>query len=109
MFEGILEKVLQRALGNYLEGLDKNNLSLGVKDSSFFIITLQVWSGNINLENLFIKRSIFQQLQLPLILKLGRIGKLKMSVPWRSLSYSPVEITIETVNIIICKFSNFAI
>ena len=30
MFEGILEKVLQRAFGNYIEGLDKKNLSLGV-------------------------------------------------------------------------------
>ena len=30
MFEGILERVLQRALGDYLEGLDKKNLSLGV-------------------------------------------------------------------------------
>jgi hypothetical protein len=30
MFEGILEKVLQRALGDYLVGLDRKNLSLGV-------------------------------------------------------------------------------
>ena len=30
MFEGILERVLQRALGDYIEGLDKRNLSLGV-------------------------------------------------------------------------------
>ena len=30
MFEGILEKVLQRALGDYIEGLDRRNLSLGV-------------------------------------------------------------------------------
>eukprot|EP00347_Sterkiella_histriomuscorum_P000566 403375355 len=89
MFEGILERVLQRALGDYLEGLDKKNLSLGV------------WSGNINLENVHFKRSIFQKLKLPLTLRLGRIGKLQMIVPWRSLSSSPVEVIINNVNIII--------
>ncbi len=38
MFEGILERVLQRALGDYLEGLDKKNLSLGVRIPNSFII-----------------------------------------------------------------------
>ena len=62
-----------------------------------------MWSGNINLENVYIKKSVFQKFKLPLTLRLGRIGKLKISVPWRSLSTSPVEIVIEGVNIIICK------
>ena len=31
MFEGILERVLQRALGDYIEGLNQRNLSLGVR------------------------------------------------------------------------------
>lgn len=30
MLEIIFEKILQKVLGNYLEGLDKKNLSLGV-------------------------------------------------------------------------------
>jgi hypothetical protein len=30
MFEGILEKVLQSLFGKYLEGLDKENLHIGV-------------------------------------------------------------------------------
>ena len=30
MFEGLLEKILQSKLGKYLEGLDKQNLSIGV-------------------------------------------------------------------------------
>jgi hypothetical protein len=40
MFESILEKVLQRTLGDYLEGLDKKNLSLGVY--CFFKIILAI-------------------------------------------------------------------
>jgi len=39
MFETLLEKILQQKLGKYIEGLDKNNLKIGV------------WSGNILLEN----------------------------------------------------------
>ena len=42
-------------------------------------------------------------LKLPLSLRLGRIGKLQLVVPWRSLSSSPVEILIKGVNLIICK------
>lgn len=30
MFESLLERVLQRALGDYIEGLDRKNLKLGV-------------------------------------------------------------------------------
>jgi hypothetical protein len=31
MFESILERILQKALGDYVEGLDRNNLKLGVR------------------------------------------------------------------------------
>ncbi len=33
MFEGILEKFLQQKLGKFLEGLDKQNLNIGVRIS----------------------------------------------------------------------------
>jgi hypothetical protein len=39
MFEGLLEKILQSRLGQYIDGLDRKNLSMGV------------WSGNILIEN----------------------------------------------------------
>jgi hypothetical protein len=32
MFESILERILQKALGEYIEGLDRNNLKLGVRN-----------------------------------------------------------------------------
>ncbi|CDW90143.1 vacuolar protein sorting-associated protein vps13 [Stylonychia lemnae] len=106
MFEGILERVLQRALGDYLEGLDKKNLSLGVNNLNL-VLTIQVWSGNINLENVHFKKTIFQKLKLPLTLKLGRIGKLQIIVPWRRLNSSPVEVFINQVNIIICNIASY--
>jgi len=62
-----------------------------------------VWSGNIDLENVQVKKSIFLKLKLPLTLRHGRIKKLQIIVPWRSLSSFPVEIIIEGVNIVIGK------
>ena len=37
MFESIVERILQKALGEYIEGLDRNNLKLGVSEISFQI------------------------------------------------------------------------
>lgn len=45
MFESILERILQKALGDYVEGLDRNNLKLGVRKNSInqsnFILIFQ--------------------------------------------------------------------
>lgn len=43
MFEGLFYKILMGYLGNYIGGVDKEDLELGV------------WSGKIILEYLFIK------------------------------------------------------
>ena len=37
MFESIIEKILQDQFGKYLEGIDKDNLHLGVILVHFFI------------------------------------------------------------------------
>lgn len=36
MFEGLIEKILQQKLGKYIDGIDKQNLSVGVITSLFF-------------------------------------------------------------------------
>ena len=41
------------------------------------------------------------RLRLPLKLLMGKIGKLKIDVPWSSLSSDPVIINIESVNIVV--------
>ena len=42
MFEGLLEKILQSKLGYYLEGLDKQNLSVGVSNLHTFLDLSQI-------------------------------------------------------------------
>lgn len=89
MFEGILERILQSRLGQYIDGLDSKNLSIGV------------WSGNILIENASLKTEAFNKFKLPFTIKFGRISRLKATVPWTSLSSSPVEILLDTLMVII--------
>ena len=70
MFEKILENILKSYLGNFINGIDSNNLSLGV------------FSGNIIIENVSIKPEILKMLEFPIKLINSNIGKLSITVPW---------------------------
>ena len=102
MFESLLNKILQKQLGNFIKGFDANNLKLGV------------WSGNVVVENVSLKPEIIDLLELPFKLQFSSIGKLQVSVPWNKLSSAPVEVLLEKVLIIISpinknnwKFSDY--
>lgn len=47
------------------------------------------------------KRGLIEKLRLPVNLLMGKIGKLKINVPWNNLSSKPVEVVIESVNIVV--------
>ncbi len=89
MFESLLEQILQKFLGQFIQGLNSQNLKLGV------------WSGNVVIENVSIKPEVLEMFEIPIALKFSSIGKLSLQVPWSSLSSSPVEVFLEKVFIII--------
>ncbi len=64
MFEKLLESVLQKYAGQFLEGIDSNNLSIGV------------FSGNVVIENVSLKPEVISMLELPIELRFSHIGKL---------------------------------
>ena len=68
MFESILEKVLNKFLAQYVDGLDKENLSVGI------------WSGDVEVKNVTLKSDILLMLELPLLIKFSHIGNLKLKV-----------------------------
>jgi len=70
MFELLLEKLLLKYLGRFIQGLDKNNLHLGV------------FSGNIIIENVSLKKNILEILGLPMDVIFSDIKKLQIIVPW---------------------------
>ncbi|CAI2385812.1 unnamed protein product [Moneuplotes crassus] len=89
MFEGILEKLLNTYLGKYIEGLNKESLSVGV------------WKGDINLQNVKVRSDALDEFKLPFKLIYGEVGKLQVKVPWRSLSSQPVIVVLESLYLII--------
>jgi vacuolar protein sorting-associated protein 13A/C len=85
---GIATKVLSSLLGEYIEGLDKNNMDVGI------------WSGNVKIENVALKRDLSDRFNLPFDFKFNHVGRISAKIPWKSLSNSPVEIEFEDLLII---------
>ena len=89
MFEKLLERIIMSYFGDFLNGIDQNNLHVGI------------WSGNISIDNVSLNEHKINALllasKLPFQLKYSHIGSLKVIVPWNKLSSSPVEITITDV------------
>ncbi|SOV18191.1 conserved Plasmodium protein, unknown function [Plasmodium sp. gorilla clade G2] len=88
MFESLVEKLLNKFLAPYVEGIERN-LHLGV------------WSGNIVLENLKLKPQITEILDLSFKIIHGNIGRINIQIPWSSLGKSPVCVLIKNVHIYI--------
>lgn len=89
MFEGILEKVLGRVLGQFIEGFDKSNLSVSV------------WSGNVIIENVKVNPKVFLEMGLPFLVTSSRVGRLKVQVPWKSIRSQSTVIEIEDIEVMV--------
>ncbi|CAG9335795.1 VPS13_4 [Blepharisma stoltei] len=89
MFEGLIEKILLAKLGKFIEGLSKDSLKVGIL------------SGDITLENVFLKPDALLMMQIPIIIRYGCIKKLAVKIPWSKLSESPVELVLEGLYIVV--------
>ena len=92
MFESILEKALNSVLGKYIEDLDSKDLNISI------------WGGDIKLNDINLKKDIFSMFKGPLDLIFGQIGELHIRVPWKNLGSSPVEVTINDIQIVVRKW-----
>ena len=91
MFEALLESLLSRILGQYITGLNRNDLSVSM------------WSGDVRLHNVKLRNDIFQQFKLPLDLVFGQIGELQVSLPWSSIGSKPVDVLVGDMFIVVRK------
>ena len=90
VFESLLNSILQSAAGDYITGIDTDNLKVGV------------FSGKVEIKKVQLKHAnIEQKLNLPFKIKFSSIGKINATVPWDSLSSSPVEAIIQNLFLII--------
>ncbi|KAJ2950876.1 hypothetical protein O0L34_g5236 [Tuta absoluta] len=89
MFEGAVAGILNRLLGKYVSDLDTENLNVGI------------FSGNVNLTDLKLKPEALYELDLPIDVKIGTIGKVNLQIPWSGLYTQPVVVHIEDVLILV--------
>ncbi|XP_067012189.2 intermembrane lipid transfer protein Vps13 [Anabrus simplex] len=83
VFESIVADLLNRFLGDYVENLDRSQLKIGI------------WGGDVVLQNLILKQSALDELDLPVKTVYGHLGKLVLKIPWKNLYSAPVEASIE--------------
>src|SRR2546423_4775347 len=85
MLEGLVANLLNRFLGMYVKNFDPKQLHVGI------------WSGNVTLRNLELRKEALDQLHLPLNVVKGHLGQLALSIPWSNLRGQPVKVNIEDV------------
>ena len=90
MAKDLLLNVLVDILGNYVAGLTKENLKIGV------------WAGKIELFNLKLKSTALDQFHLPVQVNKGSLQKLKLKIPWASLDKKPVKVIIDGIYLEAC-------
>ncbi|XP_065212498.1 intermembrane lipid transfer protein Vps13D isoform X2 [Planococcus citri] len=93
MLERLVAWVLNNYLGKYVENLNTDQLSIAL---------LQ---GSVELENLPLKKDAFSHFGLPLHLKHGLIGKVKLKVPVTQLRSAPWIIVVEELTIVLTPLS----
>lgn len=85
MFESLVATLLNRFLGSYIENFDPKQLNIGI------------WSGDVKLKNLRLKKESLDKFELPVDVKFGHVGELTLQIPWSNLKSTPVKVIIEDI------------
>ncbi|KAL4326411.1 hypothetical protein GQ457_11G021550 [Hibiscus cannabinus] len=85
MLEDQVAYLLQRYLGNYVRGLNKEALKISV------------WRGDVELTNMQLKPEALNALKLPVKVKAGFLGSVKLKVPWSRLGQDPVLVYLDRI------------
>nr|KYP67094.1 Putative vacuolar protein sorting-associated protein 13B [Cajanus cajan] len=85
MLEDQVAYLLQRYLGNYVRGLSKEALKISV------------WKGDVELKNMQLKPEALNALKLPVKVKAGFLGSVKLQVPWSRLGQDPVLVYLDRI------------
>ncbi|KAI0145262.1 vacuolar protein sorting-associated protein 13 [Xylariaceae sp. FL1272] len=85
MLEGLVAGLLNRFLGMYVKNFDPTQLKVGI------------WSGDVKLRDLELRKEALDQLKLPINVVEGHLGQLTLVIPWSNLRGAPVKVFIEDV------------
>lgn len=91
--ERILRMFINQFVAPYIENMEQHNLGVGL------------WQGSVEFNNLVFKRTVLEDLGVPMQIVCSRVGKLSMKVPWKErltrFGTSKIEVVLEDVYILI--------
>ncbi|OQR98040.1 vacuolar protein sorting-associated protein [Achlya hypogyna] len=89
MFERYIEGLVVEYFSAWLEGFDKEGMRVAL------------FSGKICFRDLKFKKDALDSLQLPVVLKEGRLGTLFVKVPWQRLGKESVHVVLEDLYLVL--------
>ena len=89
VFEGLITGVLNKVLGDFIENLDANQLNISLL------------KGDVLLENVQIKPTLFDNYPFPFKLHLGQVGRIFIDIPMTGIFSKPLKINISDVFMIV--------
>lgn len=107
MLEGTVARILNQLLGKYVQDLDTENLNVGIFSGTVQLSDLKLKPEALvsNLKN-FTKIALpvfnFQyELNLPIEVKAGTIGKIWLQIPWTALWNQPIVVNIDNIHMVV--------
>ncbi|XP_066901628.1 intermembrane lipid transfer protein VPS13A isoform X3 [Halyomorpha halys] len=94
MFERVVATLLHRYLGKYIQDLDTENLNVGI------------FGGDVQLSDLKIKPDALYELDLPIEVKVGTIGRINIKIPWGCFNKQSVAIEMEDIYVIVAPITD---
>ncbi|GBM38371.1 Vacuolar protein sorting-associated protein 13 [Araneus ventricosus] len=89
VFESLVASLLNKFLGDYVQNFDSSQLKLGI------------WGGDVTLKHLDVKESALDDLDLPIKVVSGHLGKLILKIPYKNIYTSPTIATIEGLFVVV--------
>ena len=87
--ENAVADVLQKVLGTFIKGIDRDSLNLSV------------WNGDVRLRGLELRTEVLEALQIPVHVLGASLGEVRVKVPWRNIGKEPLLITLDTLLVLV--------
>lgn len=82
---------------NFVKDQINASLSQFIEDLNTDQLGISVTSGKLELENLQLKTSMFNDSPLPFLLKAGQVGKIHFEIPFWNMFQSPVVVNFSDI------------